>query len=101
MIGNIGFDKDGMTYGLLYAYAWQDLETTEVKVEWYMKFYSSQGSRKRNLNSYRQAGRPIFLFELSVKQVADLGMPLPYIPDEKRRKYSPPDSFFDRYLFKK
>ena len=101
MIGDIGFDKDGLTYGLLYADCWHSLETKEVKVEWYMKFYSSRSSRKRNLNKYRQPGKPIFLFELSVKQVADLGTPLPYTPEEKRRKYSPPDGFHDRYLFKK
>lgn len=101
MIGDIGFDKDGMTYGLLYADAWRDLETSGVKVEWYMKFYSSSVSRKRSLNKYLQPGKPIFLFELSIKQVADLGVPLPYVPDEKRRKYSAPDAFYDRVLFKK
>lgn len=101
MIGDIGFDKDSKAYGLLYADAWRDLETEEVRVEWYMKFYSSQASRKRNLNIYRQPGKPVFLFELSVKQVADLGVPVPYVPDEKRRKYSAHDAFHDRYLFKK
>lgn len=101
VIGDISFDCNGVTYGVLYASAWRDWDTNEVKVEWSMKFYSSEASRKRNLGKIRQAGRPVFLFELNVKQVAELGYPLPFIPDERKRQYPETEGFFDRFLFKK
>jgi hypothetical protein len=99
MIGEVNFDKEGMTYGLLYAEPFKDWDTGETKAMWGMKFYTSEKSRKRSIGKIAQPGRPVFLFVLSIKQVAELGRPLPFTPDEKRRDYKAPDGFYDKTIF--
>jgi hypothetical protein len=100
IIGQFGFDKDGKIYGLLYAEPFKDWNTGEIKADWALKFYASERSRKRGIKLASGPGRPVFLFELTIKQLAQMGHPLPYVPDEKQKGFKSPNDFLDRTIFK-
>lgn len=94
-MGDITFDEQGKIYGLLYADIWRNLENPkDIKVRWIIKTYSSEKSRNAHIREQQAPGRPLFSFELDIKTLAELGKPIPFVPDERRRKLPPKNDYY-------
>lgn len=71
------FNKDGVTFGLLYG---------TFGGHWSMTFYTTEKGRKLGLASLHRLSpdRPVYKFSLSLKEIHSKAELIPLIPDEKQ-----------------
>lgn len=77
-MSDANFNKDGIVFGLLVG---------TFKGNWAMSFYTTEKGRKLGIAHWRQLNinRPIFTFTLSLKEMQQRSIMLPFLPDERQK----------------
>lgn len=81
MSGGAGFDNDGKVYGLLFP-----MGNPEKPYCWEMSFYLSERTQKTGITCLRRlmGGQcPILKFELTLSEIRERGVLVPFIPDDR------------------
>lgn len=75
MSKQIGFDKDGICYGLLFTFG----------KRWEMSFYTTEVGRKRGAKYLKSLGHDVLSFEITLKEIHQRAHLIPYVPKTDKR----------------